>query len=126
MNLVHLILLLAVGQYFAFGVLVGRARVRYGVKAPAVTGHEGFERMYRVQMNTLEQLAGFLPCLAVAGQYWPPALVAGIGLVYLVGRTVYWRAYVADPPKRQIGFLLTVIPTCTLFALAVVGALIHH
>ena len=43
-------------------------------------------------------------------------------MVYLVGRTLYWRAYVADPPKRHIGFLLTVILTCTLFALAFVGA----
>lgn len=33
---------------------VGRARGRYGVKAPAVSGHEMFERAFRVQMNTLE------------------------------------------------------------------------
>lgn len=35
---------------------VARARGRYGVKAPAVVGHELFERAYRVQMNTLDTL----------------------------------------------------------------------
>ena len=44
MNLVHLVAVLAVIQYMVFSVLVGRARVRYGVKAPATSGHEMFER----------------------------------------------------------------------------------
>lgn len=124
MNLVHLVALLAVAQYFAFGILVGQARVRYGVKAPATTGHPGFERMHRVQMNTLEQLAGFLPCLLIAAQYRPPGLVAGLGAVYLVGRLLYWRAYVADPARRQLGFVLTALPTLALFSLALAGALL--
>ena len=81
---------------------MGRARGRYGVKAPAVTGHEGFERAYRVQMNTLELLVALLPALYVAGHYWSPALVAGTGAVYLVGRLLYARAYLRDPSGNKI------------------------
>ena len=125
MNYVHLVALLAVAQFFAFGILVGRARARYGVKAPAVTGNEHFERALRVQINTLEQLAGFLPTLFIASQYWPGVLVAGIGVVYLVGRFIYRNAYLSDPAKRQAGFVLTVIPTACLLVLGLVGAVIH-
>jgi glutathione S-transferase len=123
MNYVHLVALLAVAQFFAFGILVGRARAKYGVKAPAVSGNEHFERVFRVHMNTLEQLAGFLPALFVAGQYWPNPVVAGIGSVYLVGRLIYRQAYIKEPRTRALGFLLTVVPTGTLFVLGLVGAI---
>jgi len=126
MNYIHLVALLAVLQLFLFGILVGRARAKYGVKAPAVNGNENFERAFRVQMNTLEQLVAFLPALFIAGQYWSKALVAAIGLIYLIGRFVYWRSYLADPSKRKTGFLLTVIPTFILLASGLIGALIHH
>lgn len=123
MNYIHIIALLAVLQFFVFGVLVGRARVRYGVKAPAVTGNELFERVFRVQMNTLEQLVGFLPALLIASQYGPQAIVAGLGLVWLIGRLIYRHSYIADPGKRQVGFLLTVIPTVVLLGVGLVGAM---
>lgn len=125
MNFVHIVALLAVAQYFAFGVLVGQARGRYGVKAPAVTGNENFERAFRVQMNTLEQLAAFLPSLLIAAVYWSGALVAAIGAVYLAGRFVYRQAYVSNPTGRQLGFLLTVAPTSVLMAMGLVGASIR-
>lgn len=121
MKFVHLVALLAMLQYFGFGALVGRARGRHGVRAPAVTGHPVFERALRVQMNTLEQLAAFLPAMYIAAQFWSPALVAAIGAVYLVGRLVYWRAYMADPATRSLGFLLTVTPTFVFFALGLAG-----
>lgn len=122
MNYIHIIALLAVLLFFAFGILVGRARVRYGVKAPAVTGHAQFERAFRVQMNTLEQLVVFLPALLIAAAYWSQTMVAGLGLVWLVGRLIYRQAYVADPEKRGLGFLLTVIPTFVLLGLGLAGA----
>lgn len=122
MHLLHIVALLAVLQYFFFGILVGRARTKYGVKAPAMSGHEMFERASRVQMNTLEQLAAFLPTMFVAAQYGSPALIAGLGLVYLVGRFVYWRSYMARPASRSLGFLLTVLPTFAFIALGLIGA----
>jgi uncharacterized MAPEG superfamily protein len=124
MNYVHIVAVLAVLQFFLFGILVGRARARHGIKAPATSGSEPFERAFRVQMNTLEQLVGFLPALLIAGQYWPNAIVASIGVVYLVGRFLYRQLYIADPSKRTAGFVLTVIPTFILLAMALLGAII--
>ena len=126
MNYVHIVAVLAVLQFFLFGILVGRARARHGVRAPAVSGHEQFDRAFRVHQNTLEQLVGFLPSLLIASLYWPNAIIAGIGSVYLVGRFVYRHLYIADPGKRRPGFLLTVIPTFTLSAAAAVGAIARH
>lgn len=123
MRYISIVAVLAVLQYFFFGVRVGLARGRYGVKAPAVSGHETFEREFRVHMNTLEQLVAFLPALFIAGMYWPDAVIAGIGTVYLLGRFVYWRQYVANPASRGPGFLLTAAPTFILLAAALVGAL---
>lgn len=124
MNYVHIVAVLAVLQFFLFGVLVGRARKQYGVKAPATSGHELFERAFRIHMNTLEQLVGFLPALLIAAQYWPNAIIASIGLVYIAGRFIYRRQYLADPSKRAPGFLLTVLPTFTLLGACVIGAIV--
>ena len=124
MHYVHIVAVLAILQFFWFGILVGRARAQYGVKAPATTGHEMFDRAFRVQMNTLEQLVAFLPALLIAGMYWPNAIVASIGVVYLIGRFVYRQKYVADPSKRAIGFLLTVLPIFTLLLASLVGAIL--
>ena len=124
MNLIDTVAMAAVVQYLMFGALVGRARTRYGVQAPAITGHEQFERLYRVQMNTLELLVALLPALYVAGRYWPAWIVAAIGAVYLVGRWVYWRAYVARPAGRQLGFVLSIVPVFSLAIAALVPAVL--
>ena len=122
MPLIDLIALLALLQFFVFGALVGRARGRYGVKAPAVTGHEMFERAYRVQMNTLEPLVIFLPVLYLSARYWAPLPAAIGGAVYLVGRAVYQQAYMADPARRSLGFALSAGPCVVLMAAAGIGA----
>ncbi len=123
MNYVHVVAILAVLQFFLFGILVGRARAKHGIKAPSTAGNELFERAFRIHMNTLEQLVGFLPALLIASLYWPNLIIAGIGAVYLVGRFLYRRLYLADPAKRHPGFLLTVIPTFVLSAAAILGAI---
>jgi glutathione S-transferase len=121
MPYIELVAILAVIQYLAFVVLAGKARGQSGLKAPTMTGHDGFERMYRVQMNTLETLVAFLPALFLAGKYWPAYVVTGLGAVYLIGRMIYWRSYVKDPSTRSMGFMLSMMPTLALVALAVVG-----
>ena len=123
MPYIDLVAMLAVAQLIFFGVLVGRARGRYGVKAPAITGHEVFERTYRVQMNTLELMVAFLPALYVASKYWPPMWVTAAGAVYLVGRIVYWRSYVAAPATRGLGFMLSMLPILALVIGAIGGLL---
>ncbi len=124
MEFVELIAMLAVAQFFFFGFMTGKARRDSGLKAPAISGDEAFERMYRVQTNTMETMIAFLPALLIAGKYWSPLLVSLIGLVYIVGRFMYWQAYVKSPATRSTGFLLSMIPTLVLIVLALVGVLI--
>jgi glutathione S-transferase len=121
MHFVELVAALAVIQFLSFGALTGNARRVSGLKAPAVTGHPTFERMYRVQMNTLELLVAFMPALFLAAKYWSPVLIACLGVVYLVGRVIFWRAYVTDPSKRALGFILSIVPTMLLAVLALIG-----
>ena len=122
MPYVDLVALLALLQLVWFGILVGQARGRYGVKAPAVAGHELFERAYRVQMNTIELLVAFLPSLYIAARYWPASWVAGVGAIYLLGRLVYWRRYTVAPARRGPGFALSMLPILALLLAGLVGA----
>lgn len=122
MHAVNLVIALALAQYFLFAILVGRARGRFGVKAPATTGHDMFERYYRVQMNTLELLVVLAPSLWIAAQYWWPRGMAAVGCVYLIGRFVYLRAYLRDPGTRTVGFGLSAMPTIFLLLAALAGA----
>jgi len=117
---VNLVTLLALIEYLAFSALVGRAREMYGVKAPAMSGHEVFDRYFRVHYNTLELLVMFVPALWIAATYWNPLWMSGIGAVYLVGRILYLQGYVRDPKTRSIGFGLSITPIgiLGLFALA--------
>jgi len=63
MNYVHIIALLAIIQFIAFGMLVGQARGKYGIKAPAMTGNEYFERAVRVQRTRWSSwFVLYLPC----------------------------------------------------------------
>ena len=120
---VEFVTLLSLLQYLLFGVLVGRARGKYGIHAPAITGHEVFERYFRVQQNTLELMILFLPSLWIAAHYWNPQWMAAIGAVYLVGRLIFLRSYVVDPPSRSLGFGLSIIPVISLLLAGFVGVL---
>lgn len=121
---VDLVTVLVLLQFVFFALLVAQARTKYSVHAPAVSGHPMFERLYRVQMNTLEMLVMLLPALYMAARYWPPLAVAGLGLVYVLGRFVYWRAYAQDPAKRAVGYALSIGPTLILLGGAGLGALL--
>lgn len=108
-------------QYVWFASLVGQARGRYQVPAPAVSGHEMFERIYRVQMNTLELMVVLLPALWMAARYWSPVWMSAIAAVYLVGRIIYWRAYAHDPRSRTLGFALSFTPVVLLLIAVIAG-----
>ena len=104
-------------------MLVGRMRGRHGVKAPAVTGAPEFERAFRVQMNTLEQVVLFLPLLWLATMYPVVSgyLAPGLGLVWLFGRVLYSKGYMAEAAKRSSGFLISGIALLALLVLSIVG-----
>jgi len=63
MEFVAFVIALALLEFAVFGMLVGWARGKYGVAAPAVSGHPVFERYFRVHQNTLEQLVAFVPAM---------------------------------------------------------------
>jgi glutathione S-transferase len=121
------ITVLALLQFLVFGMLVGGARGKYGIKAPAVSGNEIFERYFRVQMNTLEQLILLLPALWIASVYAFVAYywTALLGALYLIGRTLYLRAYVADPAKRSLGYGLSALPVLALLVIDLIGVIIR-
>jgi glutathione S-transferase len=122
MAYVNIVTALAVLQFIVFGYKVGAARERFGITAPAVTGNEVFERLFRVQQNTLEQLIAFLPAIYLFSRYFNPLVAAALGVVYLAGRQLYEAAYVKDPARRGAGFLLTILPTVILLLGGLIGA----
>ncbi|MDJ0929471.1 MAG: MAPEG family protein [Gammaproteobacteria bacterium] len=114
MDLVYLVIALALLQFFFFGGMVGRARVKYEVAAPSTSGNDVYERYFRVHYNTMEQLVVFIPAILLFGHYLSPNWAAAIGVIYLIGRFIYFRAYVTDPPKRGLGFGLSMLPIAIL------------
>ncbi|MGO9930626.1 MAG: MAPEG family protein [Steroidobacteraceae bacterium] len=122
MAYVDIVTALAVLQFIVFGFRVGGARGRFGVKAPAITGNEIFERYFRVQQNTLEQLIAFLPGIYLFAHYFSPKVAAALGVVYLIGRELYAFTYVKDPANRSVGFGMTFLPVIILVAGGLIGA----
>jgi glutathione S-transferase len=109
--------------YFYTGIRVGGARSKYKIDAPAITGNPDFERVYRVQVNTLEHIVIFLPLLWLATLYfrhlgWLPA---AFGLVWIIGRFLYMTGYTAAAEKRSNGFLISLLAQVGLLVLAVWG-----
>lgn len=106
--------LLALIVYFYMGLRVGMARGKYNVPAPAVSGDPIFERHFRVHMNTLEWMPIFLPSLWIFASLWNDVAAAAIGVVWIVGRLLYMFAYVSDPSKRSLGFIIQMLATAIL------------
>jgi glutathione S-transferase len=122
-----LVTLLALTVYLWMFIRVGSARGRFGVEAPAVTGHPEFERHFRVQANTLEGLIIFLPALWLFAIYLNEAIAAGLGLIWVGGRVMYMLSYAKDPKTRSAGFGVQALATVALLfgaAGAVVWALL--
>tara|TARA_B110000444_G_C18761193_1_gene557679 strand:- start:852 stop:1238 length:387 start_codon:yes stop_codon:yes gene_type:complete len=125
MELVALVILLALLEYQFFSFKVGLARQKYDIKAPAVSGHEIFDRYYRVHINTLEQLIVFIPAMLIFAYFAVPVYAAALGAFFLVGRIIYFVSYVNDPEKRTIGFVVGWIPTVLLVLAGLVSAVLQ-
>jgi glutathione S-transferase len=123
-----LVTLLAVLFYFVTSAQVARARMKYGVKLPAISGNPDFERVFRVQMNTLEWLPIFLPSLWLFAIYISDVIAAAIGAVWIIGRIVYMVGYFRSVQGRSPGFAIQALATIALWfgAIgAVVWRLVH-
>ncbi len=124
MELVTIVIALALIEYSVFGMLVGKARGKYGIAAPAISGDPIFERYYRVHQNTLEILVLFIPGMVMFAQYVSADVAAGLGMIFIVGRFLYFQAYVAEPKTRSLGFALSYIPVQILVIGGLIGAAI--
>lgn len=124
MELVVVVVCLALAEYLVFTFQCGQSRGRLGIPAPATSGNPEFERRFRVQQNTMEQLVVFLPALFLFARYVHAPTAAGVGLVFILGRALYARAYVKDPAGRGPGFGLTLLANAVLLAGGLIGALV--
>ena len=117
--LVAIVSLVALLLYIVMGFRVGQARAKFGVAAPAISGHEDFERVFRVQANTLEWLPIFLTSLWLFALYWDDRVAAGLGVVWIIGRVLYMTGYSKAAASRSTGFLVQMAATAVLL----IGAL---
>jgi glutathione S-transferase len=101
--------------------MVSRARSRYGIKAPAVTGDPAFERVMRVQVNTLEATVMFLPALWLASQYDDPLRAGIAGAVWLAARLAYAVIYARDAARRGPAFMIGLVAWASLMVMAGIG-----
>jgi glutathione S-transferase len=120
-----LVVALALLLYVGVFVSVGRARLRYGIEAPAVTGAPEFERLFRIQQNTLEQLVWFVPALWLFALYVSSFWAGLIGLVWVAARGYYAVSYFRDPTTRGRGFVAAFACAGLLLIGAIIGILVQ-
>ena len=119
MEYATLIVLLALLQYVFFTGRVGLARGKYSVQAPACDGDETWNRLFRIQQNTMEQLIVFIPAAFAFAYFLNPVWVLLPGSAFIIGRILYSAEYIKDPKTRTPGMVLTMLSNVVL----VLGAL---
>ncbi len=122
-HLVALVAILSLALYLYMSIRVGQARAKYGVAAPATSGHPDFDRVFRVHQNTLEGLILYLPSLYMFSTYVEPYIAAGLGALWIVGRYVYMEGYIEAPERRSAGFGIQALATLALLLGALIGVL---
>ena len=118
-----LVTLLAVMLYLSTGIMVARARRNHRLPPPATTGNPDFERVFRVQMNTLEWMPIFLPALWLFAIYVGDVWAAVVGCLWIAGRVLYMNGYYAATEKRGPGFGVQAIACLILLAGGLFGAI---
>jgi glutathione S-transferase len=122
-HLTALVTCLAILFYFFTCARVARARVVYSVKLPAISGHPDFERVFRVQMNTLEWMPIFLPSLWLFAIYVGDTIAAVLGLVWIIGRIIYLIGYSKAVEKRTPGFGVQAL-ACIVLLFGALGTIV--
>ena len=118
-----LVTCLAIALYLFTSIQVAKARATFGIKAPTITGNPDFERVFRVQMNTLEWMPIFLPSLWLFAIYISDPVAAAIGVVWIVGRILYLTGYSQAAEKRSRGFGIQALAAGVLW-LGALGAIV--
>ncbi|MCM1981946.1 MAPEG family protein [Lyngbya confervoides] len=122
--LTALVTVLSLLLYFVLTINVGRARAKYGVPVPQMSGDPNFERVVRVQQNTLEQLILFLPLLWIFSLYVSPLIGAILGGIWIVGRILYAWGYYQAAEKRGPGFAIASLSAMVLLGWSLVQLLV--
>jgi len=122
-HLTALVTCLAILFYFFTTIQVSKARAAFGIKVPAISGNPGFERVFRVQMNTLEWMPIFLPSLWLFAIYISDPIAAVLGLVWITGRILYMTGYSQAAEKRGRGFGIQAAAAILLW-LGALGAIV--
>jgi glutathione S-transferase len=117
----ELVMVLALLVYVWFAFKVGGARAKYQVPAPATDGPPEFQRIFRVQMNTLEQLAWFLPSLWLFATAWGDLAAGIVGIFWPIGRILFARGYYAAAEKRSLGFGISFFTSAILLLGGLIG-----
>lgn len=123
MDYVYLVILLALLQFIFFTFRTGAARGKYGVEAPKTQGNEIWERIYRVQQNSMEQLVIFIPGMLAFAHYVSPKWAVLLGVLYLLGRQIFSYLYITNPKKRGPGVALSLLSNMVLVVGALVGGI---
>ena len=104
--LVAIVTLLTVLVYFGMALTVARTHAKVGILAPTMVGDPLLERTVRAHGNTCEWLWIFMPSLWLFAIYVDPTWAAGIGLVWLIGRIIYFIGYRKEALRRFPGFFI--------------------
>ena len=123
-----LVTCLAILVYAYASILVSRARAKFGVKLPAISGNPDFERVFRAHMNTLEWLPMFLPSLWLFAIYIGDTFAAVLGLIWVIGRILYIVGYAQAVEKRGPGFFVQALANTALWtgaSGAIIWRIIH-
>ena len=113
--------LAALAMYSWIFFNVGRARAKFGIKAPAMEGPAPFASVLRVHANTVEQIVLFLPALWLCAVYRSDHFAAVVGAVWVMGRILYAFGYYSDPSKRGPGFGIALLASSALMIGAASG-----
>ena len=116
-----IVTLLAIALYFFLATRVAAARGNFGVRHPATTGNPDFERIFRAHVNMLEWMPTFLVPLWLCAIYLNDITAAVLGLVWIVGRGVYFVGYSKAVEQRLPGFFIQGTVCLLLFVGAAVG-----
>ncbi|MGM3309321.1 MAPEG family protein [Anabaena sp. WFMT] len=120
-----LVTVLALIVYFVVTINVGRARFKYKISPPQTVGNPDFERVLRVQQNTLEQLILFLPALWLFSIYISPIWASALGTAWIIGRIAYAWGYYQAAEKRGIGFAISSLSSIGLILGSLIGIILY-